>query len=101
MLSESAVVDLAVGVFFGPHRVLRPSRGGAGFCISTALLLIWLPEVGCTDTARARAAAIGKPNQDGSRKPGHLASGLRNRHKAIGASVEHGSAIPLLRYLPC
>ena len=91
---------LGGGRFFGPHRVLRPSRGGGGFCISTALLLIWLPEVGCTVTARARAAAIGKPNQAVSQKPGHLASGLRNRHNAMGGSVEHGSAIPFVCIYP-
>jgi len=81
---------------FWPTSRFAAKSGGGGFCISTALLLIWLPEGGCTATARARAAAIGKPNQAVSRKPGHLASGLRNSHSVFGGRVEYGSAIPLV-----
>jgi len=99
MLSDSAVVYLAVGGLLA-HIAFCGQDGGGGFCISTVLLLLWLPEVGCTDTARAQAAAIGKPNQAVSRKPGHPAFGLRNSHDEIGRSVERCLAIPVVRNFP-
>ena len=99
MLSESAVVDLAVGGFLA-HIALCGEVGEGGVLYQYGPKLIWLPEEGCTAAARARAAPIGKPNQAVSRKPGHLASGLMNRHNVSGGSVEHGSANSIRLYSP-
>ena len=99
MLSESSVVDLAVGGFLA-HIAFCGQVGEGGVLYQYSPTLIWLPEEGCTATARARAAAIGKPNVAVSRKPGYLASGLRNRHNGVGGSVDHGSAILLVCTYP-
>jgi len=99
MLSESAVVHFAVGGFVA-HIAFCGQVGEGGGLYQYSPELIWLPEVGCTATARARAAANGTPNQAVSRKPGYLASGLRNRHNVIGGSVEQGSAIPFVCTYP-